>query len=66
VNDDLLMDLENPQMLLCIICRLGKTSSTILSQSFVFRKGLIKYNKINGITPMKIHIDTMHPRLFVL
>lgn len=29
------------------------------------RKCLIKYNKINKITPMKTHIDYAHPRLFV-
>jgi hypothetical protein len=25
---------------------------------------LIKFNKINGITPMNIHVDIMHSRLF--
>ncbi len=28
------------------------------------RKGLIKYNKINGIIPMKTHVDSIHPWLF--
>jgi len=27
-------------------------------------KGLIKYNKTNGITPMKIHVETAHPKLW--
>jgi hypothetical protein len=25
---------------------------------------LIKCNKINGITPMNIHVDIVHPKLF--
>jgi len=37
----------------------------VLSQSFVLKKGLIKYNKIIGITPMKTHADSIHPMLFV-
>jgi hypothetical protein len=28
------------------------------------RKSLIKYNKINGIIPITIHVQTTHPRLF--
>jgi hypothetical protein len=40
-------------------------ASNVLSQSFVLRKGLIKYNKINGINPMKSHVDSIPPRLFV-
>jgi len=38
----------------------------ISSQSFVLKKGLIKYNHINGIIPMKIHVDILHPKLFAL
>jgi hypothetical protein len=30
-----------------------------------FHKGLIKYNKINGTTPMSIHVKTTHSKLFV-
>ncbi len=66
MNDDLFMDLENPQMLQCIVYKLKKTLSINLSQSFVLEIFLIKYNKINGLTPMKTHIDITHPRLFVL
>jgi phytoene dehydrogenase-like protein len=66
VNDEIFMDLENPQILQCIVYKLEKTSNIILSQSFVLKKGLIKYNKINGLTPMKTHVDIAHPRFFVL
>jgi hypothetical protein len=27
-------------------------------------KGLIKYNKTNGTTPMKTHVETTHPKLW--
>jgi hypothetical protein len=52
-------------MLCCIICRPTRCQEVgnILNQSFVLRKGLIKYNKTNNITPMKTHIDVAHARL---
>jgi len=64
VNDDLHVDLENLQMLQGIVCILEKVVNNVLSQSFVLKKGLIKYNKINGIIPMKTHLDSIHPWLF--
>jgi len=64
VNDDLHVDLENLQMLQCIVCISKKMAGNVLSQSFVLRKGLIKYNKINGNSPTKIHVDSIHPKLF--
>ncbi len=66
MNDDLFVDLENLQILRCIVCKPKKTLNIILSQNFVLEKGLIKYNKINGLTHMKTHVDIAHPRLFVL
>jgi len=30
------------------------------------RKGLIKYIKVNGITPMITYVQTTHPKLFAL
>jgi len=51
VNDDLHVDLENLPMLQGIVCILEKVVNNFLSQSFVLKKGLIKYNKINGIIP---------------
>jgi hypothetical protein len=61
---DLHVDLENLQMLQGIICILEKVVNNVLSQSFVLKKGLIKYNNINGIIPMKTHVDSIHPWLF--
>ncbi len=58
------MDLENLQMLQCIVCD-KKIEGSVLSQSCILRKGLIECNKINGIIPMKTHVDIAHPRLFV-
>ncbi len=66
INDNLLVDLENQQMLQCIIYQFKHVVGNTLNQlSFILRKGLIKYNKTNGITPMKTHIDYAHPCLVV-
>ncbi len=64
INDGLLVDLVKPKVLWCIICKFKQTFSDALVRRFTFRKGLIKYSKINGITPMIIHVQTAHPRLF--
>jgi hypothetical protein len=38
--------------------------NNVLNQtSFVVKKGLIKYEKTNGITPMRTCVDNVHPRL---
>ncbi len=66
MNDDLPLDFEILQMLCCIVYKLQKTLGIVLSQISILKRGLIKYNKINGIIPMKIHVDTAHPRLFAL
>jgi hypothetical protein len=34
-------------------------------KSFILKRSLNKYNKINGITPMKTHVDFVRPKLFV-
>jgi hypothetical protein len=52
MNDDLLVDFENLQMLQCIVYRSEKAIGIFLSQSFILKMELIKYNKINGITPI--------------
>ncbi len=65
MNDDLLVDFENLQMLWYIVCKLEKMFCSFLSQIFVLKKGLIKYNKINGIILTKNHVDFVHPKLFV-
>jgi hypothetical protein len=67
INDNYIVDLKNPHMLHCIIYRptLGQKVGNIPNQSFVSRKGLIKYNKANDITPMKTHIDATHACLVV-
>jgi hypothetical protein len=59
-NDNLPIDLENQQ----IIYQFKQVIGSILNQfSYILRKGLIKYNKTNGITLMKTHIDYAHPCL---
>jgi hypothetical protein len=30
------------------------------------RKGLVKYNKVDGIIPMSIHVQIAHLKLFAL
>jgi hypothetical protein len=52
-------------MLQCIICRIEQASAFDLCQCSTLQKGLIKYGKINGITPMKTHVESTHPKLVV-
>jgi hypothetical protein len=49
----------NTQMLRCIIYKSQQIIGNILHQSFI-RKGFIKCNKANGVTPMKTHVDLAH------
>jgi hypothetical protein len=65
VNDGLLVDLVKPQVLWCIICKFEQTFNGALVQRSTLRTGIIKYSKVNGITPMIIHVQTTHPRLFM-
>jgi len=62
-NDNLHVDNGNPWMLKCIICKFEQVSDNVLTESYsIIRKGFIKY-KCNGVTPMKTHIDCVHPKL---
>jgi hypothetical protein len=60
VNDNLHVDLVNPQMLCCIICHTQQASRNILNKSSIVKKGFINNNKTNGLTPMKTHVDNVH------
>ncbi len=44
--------------------RSEQASSDASAQRSMFRKGLIKYSKVNGIIPMTIHVQIAHPKLF--
>jgi hypothetical protein len=66
MNDDLFVDLVNPQMLQCIIYRLEQTSCNFLSQRFVSKKRFIRYNKTTNITLMKTHFDYLHKESYNL
>ncbi len=59
------MDLEKSQMLQYIICKTKQVSAFVLCQWSTLWKGLIKYGKINGITPMMTHVEFAHPKLVV-
>jgi hypothetical protein len=48
---------------MCIICRIEQAGALDLCQCFTLRKGLIKYGKINGIIPMRTHVESAHPKL---
>ncbi len=52
-------------MLQCIIYRTQQVGALDLCQCSILRKGLIKYGKINGITPMKTHVEYAHPKLVI-
>jgi hypothetical protein len=47
------MDFEKSLMLWCIIYRLDQVVGDVLSQSSIPKKGFIKYNTKNEITPMR-------------
>jgi hypothetical protein len=66
LNNGLHVDLVNLQMLQCIICRLEQSTKDVLVQICILHKGLIAYNKVNGITPMITHVQIAHPKLFAL
>jgi hypothetical protein len=52
-------------MLGYIIYKFEQASESILTKScLIVKKGLTKYNKCNGVMPMKTHIDFMHTKLF--
>ncbi len=60
INDNLHVDIVNPQMLRCIICKSKQTKENVLIEScYILRKGF----KCNGVTPMKTHTDYAHPKL---
>jgi hypothetical protein len=64
INDNLLIDFENPQMLWCTIYQFKQVVGYILKQpNYILKKWFIKYNKTNNITFMKTHIDYAHPCL---
>jgi hypothetical protein len=52
-------------MLCCIIYRLipQEVGNILNHLSYVLCQGLIKYNNMNDITPMKTHIDVAYIRL---
>ncbi len=58
------MDLAKPQVLRCIIHKFEQASNDASAQRSTLCKGLINYNKVNGITPTTIHVQIAHPRLF--
>lgn len=60
INNNLSIDLVNPKMLRCIIFKSKQVVANILNKGFSLCKGLIKYNKANGVTPIKTHVDSAH------
>ncbi len=64
INDNLLIDFENPQMLWCTIYQFKQVAGNILNRpNYILKKWFINYNKTNNITPMKTHIDYAYPCL---
>lgn len=51
VNGGLPMDLVKPEVLQCKMCRSEQASNDVLAQRSTLCKGLIKFNKVNDITP---------------
>ncbi len=66
MNNGLHVDFVNLQMLRYIICKLEQATKDVLVQIFTLHKGLITYNKVNGVIPMTTHVQIAYPKLFVL
>jgi hypothetical protein len=66
INDGLPLDLVNLQILWCIICKSKQTFNDVLAQKSIMHKGLIKYNKVDGINPMSIYVQIAHLKLLVM
>ncbi len=49
-----------------MICKYEQTTNDVLAQRSIMRKGLVKYNKVDGIIPMSIHVQIAHLKLFTL
>jgi len=43
-----------------------QTFNDVMVQKSIMLKGLIKCSNINGMTPMTIHVQTTHRKLFAL
>ncbi len=63
VNDNEPVQVETPQVLRCILCRPEAVNLDVLSQRTRARKGVITYNKANGTTAMRKHIESEHPSI---
>jgi hypothetical protein len=50
-------------LLQCIICRLEQIGAFDLCQQSTLQKCLVKYGKVNGIIPMKTHVESRYPKL---
>lgn len=47
-----------------LICKYEQAYVDASTQKIIFCNGLVKYNKINYIIPMNIHVQTTHLKLF--
>jgi len=63
VNDNQPVQVEKPQVLRCILCRPEAVNLDVLAQRTRARKGVITYNKSNGTTAMRKHIESEHPEI---
>jgi hypothetical protein len=58
VNDNLDIDLVNPQIMCCILCYQNLVIG--INPRTQARKGLISYHKTNGIISLKKHVHVDH------
>ncbi len=67
VNDGLLVDLVNLWVLQCIICKseqaIGNVLTHYLPKDVFFLKRLIEYHKCNKASPIRTHVECVHPKL---
>jgi len=58
VNDNTNVDLENPQIMHCILCHKNPVNATNLKTQV--KCELISYFKTNGISSLKKHVNANH------
>jgi hypothetical protein len=63
INDNKQVDLKQSQVAQCIVCHREIVGPKILALCTRFYKGLIAYNKCNGISAMTKHVEQDHASL---
>jgi len=66
INDNKQVDLNQSQVVQCIVCHRKIVGLEILALCTRCHKGLIAYNKCNGISAMRKHVEQDHASLQIV